>query len=149
MYMDEHTADAAQAVHSAPPQEAQEASAGELVRQLSEQVCLLVRDELKLAQLEMTRKGKQAGLGIGMFGASGLVALYAVGCLVACAVIAISGAVAAWLAALIIGAALLAVSGAAALLGKGRLQRSTPPVPEQAVGSVKADVEEIKERAHR
>jgi hypothetical protein len=147
--MDAHNADAAQTARSARSPAAPEASAGELVRQLSEQVCLLVRDELKLAQLEMTRKGKQAGLGIGMFGASGLVAWYGVGCLVACAVIAISGVVTAWLAALIIGAALLAVSGAAALLGKGRLQRSTPPVPEQAVGSVKADVEEIKERAHR
>jgi uncharacterized membrane protein YqjE len=149
MHMDERTADAAQTAHSAQSQAGQGASAGELVRQLSEQVSVLVRDELKLAQLEMTRKGKQAGLGIGMFGASGLVALYAVGCLVACAVIAISGEVRAWLAALIIGAALLAVSGVAALLGKARLKRSTPPVPEQAVGSVKADVEEIKERAHR
>jgi uncharacterized membrane protein YqjE len=149
MHMDEHTADAAQTAHSTQPQAGQGASAGELVRQLSEQVSVLVRDELKLAQLEMTRKGKQAGLGIGMFGASGLIALYAVGCLVACAVIAISGEVRAWLAALIIGAALLAVSGIAALLGKARLKRSTPPVPEQAVGSVKADVEEIKERAHR
>jgi hypothetical protein len=148
MYMDEQTAGAAQTAHSASPA-TPEASAGELVRQLSEQVSALVRDELKLAQLEMSRKGKQAGLGIGMLGASGLVALYAVGCLLACAVIAISGVVTAWLAALIIGAALLAVSGVAALLGKGRLQRSTPPVPEQAVGSVKADVEEIKERAHR
>jgi hypothetical protein len=147
--MDARNAEAAQAAGSARPQTTSEASAGELVRQLSEQVSVLVRDELKLAQLEMTRKGKQAGLGIGMFGASGLVALYAVGCLVACAIIAISGVVAAWLAALIIGVALLAVSGTAALLGKGRLQRSTPPVPEQAVGSVKADVEEIKERAHR
>jgi uncharacterized membrane protein YqjE len=147
--MDAHNADAAQTAGSARPQAGPEASAGELVRQLSEQVSALVRDELKLAQLEMTRKGKQAGLGIGMFGASGLVALYAVGCLVACAIIAISGVVAAWLAALIIGVALLAVSGVAALLGKGRLRRSTPPVPEQAVGSVKADVEEIKERAHR
>jgi Flp pilus assembly protein TadB len=147
--MDAHNPDAAQTARSVRPQGAQEESAGELVRQLSEQVSLLVRDELKLAQLEMTRKGKQAGLGIGMFGASGLVALYAVGCLVACAVIAISGVVTAWLAALIIGVALLVVSGASALLGKGRLQRSTPPVPEQAVGSVKADVEEIKERAHR
>jgi Flp pilus assembly protein TadB len=147
--MDEHSVDAAQTAHPAPPAAAQEASAGELVRQLSEQVSALVRDELKLAQHEMSRKGKQAGLGIGMFGASGLVALYAVGCLVACAIIAISGVVAAWLAALIIGVALLAVSGAAALLGKGRLQRGTPPAPEEAIGSVKADVEEIKERAHR
>ena len=110
---------------------------------------MLVRDELKLAQLEMTRKGKQAGLGIGMLGGSGLVALYAVACLLACVIIAISGVVAAWLAALIVGMVLLAVSAVAALLGKGRLQKATPPVPEQAVGSVKADVEEIKERAHR
>jgi hypothetical protein len=57
--------------------------------------------------------------------------------------------VAAWLAALIVGAALLAIAGAAALLGKGRLQKATPPVPEQAVGSVKTDVEEIRERVRR
>jgi hypothetical protein len=40
---------------------------------MSEQVSVLVRDELKLAQLEMTRKGKQAGAGVGMQG-SGIVA---------------------------------------------------------------------------
>ena len=116
---------------------------------MAEQVSVLVRDELKLAQLEMTRKGKQAGLGAGMFGASGLVAFYGVGCLLACAIIAISGAVAAWLAALIVGAVLLATAGIAALLGKQRLRRATPPAPEEAVASTRADVEEIKERAHR
>jgi uncharacterized membrane protein YqjE len=124
-------------------------SAGELVKQLSEQVSLLVRDELKLAQLEMTRKGKQAGFGVGMLGGSALIALYAVGCLIACVIIALSGAVAAWLAALIVGAALLAAAGAAALMGKGRLQKATPPVPEEAVGGVKTDIEEIKERMRR
>jgi Putative Actinobacterial Holin-X, holin superfamily III len=147
--MDGHTARAGQAASSAQPRGGREASAGELVMQFSEQISVLIRDELKLARLEMTRKGKQAGIGLGMFGASGLVAVYGVGCLVACAVIAISGAVAAWLAALITGMALLAVSGAAALLGKGRLRKVTPPVPEQAVSSVRADVEEIRERAHR
>ena len=63
---------------------------------------MLVRDELKLAQLEMTRKGKQAGVGIGTLGSGGLVALYGVGCLLAAAIIAIAGAVSAWLAALIV-----------------------------------------------
>ena len=147
--MAEHTANIEQTASSAQPRANQEAPVGELVKQLSEQISALVRDELKLAQLEMTRKGKQAGFGFGMFGASGLVASCAVGCLIACAVIAVSGVVAAWLAALVIGAALLAVSGAAALLGQGRLRRATPPVPEQAVDSVKADVDQIKERAHR
>jgi hypothetical protein len=126
-----------------------EHSTGELVKMMTEQVSVLIRNELKLAQLEMTGKGKQAALGAGMFGASGVVALYGVGCLLACVIIAISGVVAAWLAALIVGAALLAVAGLAALLGKQRMNRAAPPLPEQAVADVKADVEEIKERAHR
>ena len=127
----------------------QEHSTGELVKMMSEQVSTLIRDELKLAQLEMTSKGKQAALGAGMFGASGVVAIYGVGCLLACAIIAISGVVAAWLAALIVGAALLAAAGGAALVGKKRLAKATPPVPQEAVASVKADVEEIKESTHR
>jgi hypothetical protein len=138
-----HTADGAQ------PSPGQERSTGELVKALSEQVPALIREELKLAQLEMTRKGKQAGVGIGMLGGGGLIALYGAGCLLACVILALSGVLAAWLAALIVGAALLAVAAAAALMGKGRLQRATPPVPQEAVGSVKADVEEIKERARR
>ena len=126
-----------------------ERSAGELVKQMSEQVSTLVRDELKLAQLEMTRKGKQAGIGAGMFGGSGVIALYGVGCLIACAIFGISRVLAPWLSALIVGVALLAVAGIAALAGKSRLQRSTPPVPQEAVHSVKTDVEKIKERARR
>ncbi len=124
-------------------------STADLVKLLSEQVSVLVRDELKLAQLEMTRKGKQAGVGAGMLGGGGLLALYGVGCLIACAVLAISLAVSAWLAALIVGAALLAVAAAAALLGKGRLQKAAHPLPEEAVASIKTDVDVIKERARR
>jgi hypothetical protein len=138
-----HSADGAQ------PSRTQERPTAELVKELSEQVSALVRDELKLAQLEMTRKGKRAGIGIGMLGGSGLVVLYGLGCLIACVIIAISGVLAAWLAALIVGGALLAVAGVAALMGKGRLQKATPPVPEETVSSIKADVEEIKERARR
>jgi uncharacterized membrane protein YqjE len=127
----------------------QEHSTGELVTMLSEQVSTLIRDELKLARMEMTSKGKQAALGTGMFGVSGVMAVYGVGCLLACAIIAISGAVAAWLAALIVGAALLAAAGCAAALGRARLHRAAPPVPSEAVAGVRADVVEIKERAHR
>ncbi len=75
-------------------------SAAELVRELSEQVTRLVRDELRLAQLEMARKGKRAGLGIGVFSGAGLLALSAFGCLLAAAIIGLATAVAAWLAAL-------------------------------------------------
>jgi Putative Actinobacterial Holin-X, holin superfamily III len=131
----------------APPGHEQP-SAGELVKQLSEQVSVLVRDELKLAQLEMSRKGKQAGVGAGLLGGSGLIAFYGVGCLLACAIIGLGRVVQPWLAALVVGAALLAIGAVVALLGKARLSRATPPVPEQAAESVKADIKEIKERAH-
>ncbi len=131
------------------PSGAPERSTGDLVKQMSEQVSTLVRDELKLAQLEMTRKGKQAGIGVGMFGGSAIIALYGLGCLIACAVIGISRVLAPWLSALVVGVALLAVAGIAALVGKSRLQKATPPVPQEAVHSVKADVEEIKERTRR
>ena len=33
--------------------------------------------------------------------------------------------------------------------GRARLRQATPPVPADAVQSVKADVDEIKERTHR
>jgi hypothetical protein len=131
------------------PPGGREHSTGELVKMVTEQVSVLIRDELKLAQLEMTSKGKQAALGAGMFGAGGMVAVYGVGCLVACAIIAISGVVTAWLAALIVGVALLAAAAGLALMGKGRLRKATPPVPAQAIADVKADVEEVKERAQR
>jgi len=46
-------------------------------------------------------------------------------------------------------AQLLAVAAAAGLLGKGRLQRAAPPLPKEAVDSIKTDIEEIRERALR
>jgi hypothetical protein len=119
------------------------------VKQLTEQVATLVREELKLAQVEMTRKGKQAGLGASLLGGGGLIALYGAGCLIACAVIGLSHAVQPWLAALIVGVTLLAIAGFAALMGKGRLQQAAPPVPTEAADSVKVDVETIRERARR
>jgi uncharacterized membrane protein YqjE len=119
---------------------------GELVQHLSEQVSTLVREELKLAQLEMTRKGKKAGLGAGMLGGAALIAVFAVACLIACAVIAIAGVISAWLAALIIGAALLAAAGIAAFVGLKSLRKATPPVPKDTVNSVKTDVEVVRQR---
>jgi Putative Actinobacterial Holin-X, holin superfamily III len=126
-----------------------EPSTAHLIAQVSEQVSTLVRDELRLAGLEMTRKAKRTGIGVGMLGGSGLIALYGAACLVAAAILGLSVAVAAWLAALIVGVALCAAAGIAALAGRGQLRRATPPVPEQAITSTKADLEQIRESAKR
>jgi uncharacterized membrane protein YqjE len=122
---------------------------GELVQQLSTQTATLVRKEIRLAQLELQEKGKHAGIGAGMFGGSGLVALYGVGALIAAAILGLSMAVAGWLAALIVAVVLFGVAGVLALTGKKQVEQATPPKPEAAMDSVQTDIDEVKERAGR
>jgi len=122
---------------------------GELVQQMSEQMSRLVREELRLAQLELAQKGKRAGIGAGLFGGSGLLCLYGVAAIIAGVALLLALVVPAWAAALIVGGALLALAGAFALLGKRQVSKATPPAPRQAIDSVKADVEVVKERARR
>jgi len=122
---------------------------GELMRELSAQTSTLVRQELELAKLELTEKGKQAGIGAGMFGGAGVVGLYAAGALTACLVLALATAVTGWLAALIVAVLYGAVAGALALMGRAKVKQAVPPVPEQASESVKEDVQWTKTRAQQ
>ena len=122
----------------------------ELFRQLSTQTATLVRKEIRLAQLELQAKGRRAGMGAGMFGGAGLVALYGVGALVAAAILGLATALDEdWLAAVIVGAVLLLVAGILALTGKRQVDHASPPLPEQALDSVQRDVDQVKERARR
>jgi uncharacterized membrane protein YqjE len=122
---------------------------GELVQQLSQQTATLVRQEMRLAQVELQEKGKRAGLGAGMFGGAGLVALYGAGALIAAIVLLMATALEPWVAALIVGVVLLAAAGLLALLGKKQVDQATPPKPERAMESVQRDLEVVKERARR
>jgi len=126
-----------------------DASIGELVSSVSADLSRLVRDELKLAQVEVTEKAKKAGVGVGAFGAAGVLALFAVGVLLAAAVLGLATVMPAWLAALIVGVVVLLVAGVAALVGKKKVSEAAPPVPSRAVNSVKTDVQEIKETIKR
>jgi MFS family permease len=124
-----------------------EASVSELVKALSDQTSRLARQEAELAKSELTVKGRRAGIGAGMFGGAGVLGLYALGALVAAAILGLATAVTAWLAALIVAAVLGALAGALALSGKAKVEQATPPVPEQATESVKEDVQWAKRRA--
>jgi uncharacterized membrane protein YqjE len=126
-----------------------EPQVGELMRELSAQTSTLVRQELELAKLELTDKGKQASIGAGMFGGAGVVGLYAAGALTACLVLLLATAVTGWLAALIVAGVYGAVAGGLALMGKAKVKQAVPPVPEQATESVKEDVQWTKTRAQQ
>lgn len=117
---------------------------GELVARLSDDTVRLVRDEIRLARVEMTQKAKVAGVGAGLFGGAGVFAIYGLGALIAGAVIGLSIVMAPWAAALIVAGALFVLAGAAALMGKKEFGRAGPPLPTEAVQSTKEDIDELK-----
>ena len=124
----------------------QDKPTAELVKDISDQATRLVRSEIELAKAELAVKGKQAGIGAGMFGGAGLFAVFGFGALTAAAIAALDTAMATWLAALIVAVVYFAIAGIAALLGKGRVQQATPPLPERAIDSTKQDIETTKAR---
>jgi uncharacterized membrane protein YqjE len=126
-----------------------EPSLGELVTQLTEQTSRLVRSEMQLAQAEMQEKAKNAGVGAGLFGAAGIVALYGAGALIATVILALSLVLPAWAAALIVTVVLFAIAGVVALTGQKRVNRATPPAPQRTIDNVKRDIETVKEGRHR
>jgi uncharacterized membrane protein YqjE len=121
-----------------------EPTLGALVHDLSQQIPELIRSELRLAQAEVTEKGKRAGFGLGMFGVSGLLAFFGVAALLTTAVLALDQVMPAWLAALVVALVLLAGAGVVALLGKNQVSQATPAMPERAVEGVKEDIATIK-----
>jgi uncharacterized membrane protein YqjE len=130
-------------------EELSERSVGDLVQQLSQQTATLVRQEMRLAQVELQEKGKRAGIGAGMFGGAGLVALYGVGAVIAALIMVVATAIEPWVSALIVGVVLLATAGIVALLGRKQVEQATPPKPERAMESMQHDVEHVRERVRR
>ncbi|MFJ9774007.1 phage holin family protein [Kitasatospora sp. NPDC101157] len=121
---------------------------GELVQLASQQLVELVRAELHLAQAEMKEKGKRYGKGGGLFGGAGVVGFLMAQALVATVIAALAVALPVWAAGLIVAAVLGAVAAVMAMSGRKQVDRAGAPAPELAVENVKADMAEIKERAH-
>jgi len=119
---------------------------GELLRQLSQQTTDLVRQEIELAKAELGAKGKQAGLGAGMFGGAGLFGAGAFAALTTTIIVALDQAMALWLAALIVTVVYGIVAAVLAQRGKQQVQAVGAPVPEQTTESVKEDVQWAKTR---
>jgi uncharacterized membrane protein YqjE len=125
-------------------EELREQSTGDLVKQLTQQVSTLVRQEVELAKVEMADKGKKAGVGIGMFGGAGVAALLALGALTAFLILVLREAIPAWAAALIVTVIWAAVASVLALQAREKVKEVGTPVPEQTAESVKEDVEWLK-----
>jgi hypothetical protein len=127
--------------------ELRERPIGEVAKELTSDLSLLVRQEIELAKAEMAEKGRTAAPGLGMFGGAGIVALCAAGAITAFLVLVFSLFLPEWAAALIVGAVLAAIAYLLIRQGKERVAEAGKPVPEQTIETVKEDVEWAKTRA--
>ena len=130
-----------------PDQARRDESMGQLVKDLSQDISTLVRQELQLAKVEMTQKGKEAGVGAGLLGGAGVFGLAVVGGSMATIILILSTFMPTWLAALVTTLAYAAVAAVLALRGRDRLREAGSPVPERAKESVKEDIEWAKTHA--
>jgi Putative Actinobacterial Holin-X, holin superfamily III len=120
---------------------------GEVAKDLTSDLSLLVRQEIELAEAEMADKGRTAAPGFAMFGGAGIVALCAAGALTAFLVLVLSLFLPEWAAAVLVGVSLTAVAYVLVRQGKERVSDAGKPVPEQTIETVKEDVEWTKTRA--
>jgi VIT1/CCC1 family predicted Fe2+/Mn2+ transporter len=127
--------------------ELRERPIGEVAKELTSDLSLLMRQEIELAKAEMAQKGRTAAPGLGMFGGAGIVALCAAGATTAFLVLVFSLFLPDWAAALIVGAVLAAVAYVLIKQGKERVAEAGKPVPEQTIETVKEDVKWAKNRA--
>src|SRR3954452_9635405 len=115
----------------------------ELVNDLADQTSTLVRQEIQLAQAEVTQKGKVAGKGAGLLAGAAVFGLLALGALTAALIALLDKAMATWVAALIVMALWAIVALVLAKAGQTSLQHATPPAP-QTVETVKEDIQWAK-----
>jgi uncharacterized membrane protein YqjE len=117
---------------------------GAVARQVAEHTSSLFRLELELAQLELKKKVTNLGVGIGLAVAAVVFAFYGLGFLFATIATGLATAVSTWLAILIVTIGLFLVAAILALIAKNRIEKGTPPIPEQAILEAKLTTEAIK-----
>ena len=121
---------------------------GATAKEVAEHASELVRLELELAQLELKRKATTLGIGIGLTVGAAVFGLYAVGFLFATIAAGLATTMSTWLALLIVTLGLVALAAILGLIGVSRIQKGTPPVPEQAIREAKLTTDALKADGH-
>jgi len=119
-------------------------SVGALLSDLSADLSTLVRQEIALAKVELTAKGKETGKGVGMLAGAGVIGLAMLGAFTICLIALLSLAMEVWVAALIVTVVWAIVAAVLVQMGRKQLKEAGPPKPEQTIETIKEDVQWAK-----
>ena len=122
---------------------------GASAKEVAEHASTLARLEVELAGLELKRKVQALGIGIGFAAAAALLAVYGLGFLFAAIAAGLATFLDTWLALLIVMLGLFVLTAICALIARSKIQKGTPPVPEQALAEAKKTSEALKANGHR
>ncbi len=117
---------------------------GTAAKDVADHAKALVGLEFELASLEL--KGKVGALGVGAVLGAGaaLLAVFALGFLLAATAAGLATAMATWLALLLVAAGLLVLTGVFAGLALSAFKKGSPPVPEQAIEEARKTGETLR-----
>lgn len=118
----------------------QEASLGDLFSRLSEQASVLIRQEIQLAQTEMTRKATKAGRNAAFIALGGLIALGAFYSVIAALILVLAQVMEAWLAALIVAIVLAVAAALIIQYGISKLKQ-IDPAPRRTIETMRENKE--------
>lgn len=122
---------------------------GAAAKGVAEHASAIARLEIELASLEIKKKIAALGLGIGLLAGALLVVVYGIGFLFATITAGLATFLPVWLSLLIVTLFLFAVAGVLAFVGIKKVQRGTPPVPEQAIDEAKLTTQALKSNGSR
>jgi Putative Actinobacterial Holin-X, holin superfamily III len=121
---------------------------GDIIKNITNDVKLLVQDQIELAKTELVPAAKNGGTGAGLFGAAGYFGISASILLYFAAAFGLVAAgLAAWLAFLIVAAALLLIAGILAGIGYLFIKRVRPP--ERTIAQANLATTELKDATER
>jgi hypothetical protein len=121
---------------------------GDIIKNITDEVKILVRDEMELAKSELIPAARNAGIGGGLFGAAGYFAICALSLLYFAAAFGLVAAgLPAWLAFLIVGVALFVIAGICGLVGFLVVKRVK--APDRAVAQANKTIDEVKTAAQQ
>ena len=120
---------------------------GDIVKSITGDVKLLVRDEVQLAKAELVPAAKNAGIGAGMFGAAGYFAISALLILYFAAAFGLAEVLPTWLAFLIVGVVLLVIAAILGVIGLMLVRKVKGP--QRTIASAKETVAELKAAVQR
>ena len=120
-------------------------SIGDLFSQLANETSLLIRQEISLAQTEMTQKAVTVGKNIGFLAVGGAIGYIALMAIVAAIIVGLANFIPLWLSALIVGI-VIAIVAAILISSAIKSLKKADLAPQQTIETLKEDAQWLKKQ---